>query len=232
MVLGMVWTVGGGTVNKNRIKQLGKRKPAKIPKVGDLDRPFKDPNSNKATETQVCKADTDCGAQEYCSTSQKKITVCLSCRRKTKRCSRNSMCCPGNCCYNGVCVPDTQDESSKKRVAGPLEVAEVNLKPETEAESESLSNPQANPPKMKGHEGDTCYRSSDCAQGFCCSRYLWSKICKPLLQEGEVCTRQKRKGMHRLQIYERCDCAGGLTCRVSKRVPVHEKPRLNTCQKH
>ncbi|KFP87417.1 Dickkopf-related protein 1, partial [Apaloderma vittatum] len=47
-----------------------------------------------------------------------------------------------------------------------------------------------------GEEGDFCLRSSDCAAGLCCARHFWSKICKPVLREGQGCTRHRRKGTH------------------------------------
>ena len=37
-----------------------------------------------------------------------------------------------------------------------------------------------------GLEGERCLRSSDCSGGLCCARHFWSKICKPVLREGQV----------------------------------------------
>ncbi|KYO42381.1 dickkopf-related protein 1 [Alligator mississippiensis] len=37
----------------------------------------------------------------------------------------------------------------------------------------------------KGQESSICLRSSDCAAGLCCARHFWSKICKPVLKEGQ-----------------------------------------------
>uniref|UniRef100_A0A672KQ30 Dickkopf N-terminal cysteine-rich domain-containing protein n=1 Tax=Sinocyclocheilus grahami TaxID=75366 RepID=A0A672KQ30_SINGR len=62
------------------------------------------------------------------------------------------------------------------------------------------------------HEGDPCLRSSDCSEGYCCARHFWTKICKPVLRQGEVCTKQRKKGSHSLEIFQRCDCAKGLAC--------------------
>uniref|UniRef100_A0A8B9VJF7 Dickkopf-related protein 1 n=1 Tax=Anas zonorhyncha TaxID=75864 RepID=A0A8B9VJF7_9AVES len=64
--------------------------------------------------------------------------------------------------------------------------------------------------------GDFCLRSSDCAAGLCCARHFWSKICKPVLREGQVCTRHRRKGAHGLEIFQRCQCAEGLACRLQR----------------
>ncbi|EPY81184.1 hypothetical protein CB1_000750012 [Camelus ferus] len=82
-----------------------------------------------------------------------------------------------------------------------------------------------------GHEGDPCLRSSDCIEGFCCARHFWTKICKPVLHQGEVCTKQRKKGSHGLEIFQRCDCAKGLSCKVWKDATYSSKARLHVCQK-
>ncbi|NXO66180.1 DKK1 protein, partial [Phainopepla nitens] len=88
-------------------------------------------------------------------------------------------------------------------------------------------------PTAKGEEGDFCLRSSDCAAGLCCARHFWSKICKPVLREGQVCTRHRRKGAHGLEIFQRCPCAEGLACRGQREQhgPA-DASRLHTCQRH
>ncbi|PKU31168.1 dickkopf-related protein 2 [Limosa lapponica baueri] len=83
----------------------------------------------------------------------------------------------------------------------------------------------------KGHEGDPCLRSSDCIEGHCCARHFWTKICKPVLHQGEVCTKQRKKGSHGLEIFQRCDCAKGLSCKVWKDATSSSKSRLHVCQK-
>ena len=82
-----------------------------------------------------------------------------------------------------------------------------------------------------GHEGDPCLRSLDCIEGFCCARHFWTKICKPVLHQGEVCTKQRKKGSHGLEIFQRCDCAKGLSCKVWKDATYSSKARLHVCQK-
>lgn len=82
-----------------------------------------------------------------------------------------------------------------------------------------------------GHEGDPCLRSSDCIEGHCCARHFWTKICKPVLRQGEVCTKQRKKGSHGLEIFQRCDCAKGLSCKVWKDATSSSKSRLHVCQK-
>ncbi|KAH0521399.1 cGMP-dependent protein kinase 1 [Microtus ochrogaster] len=85
----------------------------------------------------------------------------------------------------------------------------------------------------KGQEGSLCLRSSDCAMGLCCARHFWSKICKPVLKEGQVCTKHRRKGSHGLEIFQRCYCGEGLSCRLQKEhQQASNSSRLHTCQRH
>lgn len=86
-------------------------------------------------------------------------------------------------------------------------------------------------PPLQGHDGDPCLRSSDCSDGYCCARHFWTKICKPVLRQGEVCTKQRKKGSHGLEIFQRCDCAKGLSCKVWKDATSSSKSRLHMCQK-
>lgn len=83
-----------------------------------------------------------------------------------------------------------------------------------------------------GLEGESCLRSSDCVEGLCCARHFWSKICKPVLKEGQVCTKHKRKGTHALEIFQRCDCGDGLSCRMQKGDHSKASRSLHTCQRH
>ena len=87
-----------------------------------------------------------------------------------------------------------------------------------------------------GQEGDNCLRSADCSEGLCCARHFWSRICKPVLTEGQVCTRHRRKGTHGLELFQRCDCGDGLLCRQEKGERDHSVSRtaarnLHTCQR-
>lgn len=89
---------------------------------------------------------------------------------------------------------------------------------------------------FSGMEGDTCLRSADCSEGLCCARHFWSRICKPVLTEGQVCTRHRRKGTHGLELFQRCDCGEGLTCRPERGERDHTVSRtaarnLHTCQR-
>lgn len=92
------------------------------------------------------------------------------------------------------------------------------------------------PPSSPGQEGDACLRSADCSKGLCCARHFWSRICKPVLTEGQVCTRHRRKGNHGLELFQRCDCGEGLACRPEKGERDHTVSRtaarnLHTCQR-
>lgn len=67
---------------------------------------------------------------------------------------------------------------------------------------------------VPGQVGAPCLRSSDCLDGFCCARHFWTRICKPVLREGQVCTRHRRKGNHGLELFQRCSCGARLVCRT------------------
>lgn len=87
-----------------------------------------------------------------------------------------------------------------------------------------------------GMEGDACLRSADCSEGLCCARHFWSRICKPVLTEGQVCTRHRKKGTHGLELFQRCDCGEGMTCRPERGEREHTVSRtagrnLHTCQR-
>ncbi|NXM80206.1 DKK1 protein, partial [Oenanthe oenanthe] len=166
-----------------------------------------------------CAEDEDCGPEEFCGGAARGggAPLCLGCRRRRKRCLRDAMCCPGMVCSNGLCTP--------------LEPPHGAAEPD-ETGTEALPRRTPAPawlPTAKGQEGDICLRSSDCAAGLCCARHFWSKICKPVLREGQVCTRHRRKGAHGLEIFQRCPCAEGLACRLQRQ---HDASRLHTCQRH
>ncbi|XP_011482709.1 dickkopf-related protein 1 isoform X2 [Oryzias latipes] len=176
----------------------------------------------------VCTDDEDCGGEEFCNDAR---GVCLPCRRSRKRCVRDSMCCAGNRCSNGFCQPqDIHDTESSVTSGG----HKHNNTLEHQAKRPLNSNGYQ-PINVKGQEGDTCLRSADCSEGLCCARHFWSRICKPVLTEGQVCTRHRRKGTHGLELFQRCDCGEGLACRPEKAERDHGVSRtaarnLHTCQ--
>ncbi|MEQ2172317.1 hypothetical protein GOODEAATRI_019851 [Goodea atripinnis] len=105
-----------------------------------------------------CMSDLECAEGNYCHIPTKgpAHSRCQTCRRRNRRCKRDSMCQVGN----------------------------------------------------------TCLRSSDCSDSLCCARHFWTRICKPVLREGQVCTRQRRKGHQGSELFQRCSCGEGLTCRT------------------
>uniref|UniRef100_A0A8C9RHH7 Dickkopf-related protein 1-like n=1 Tax=Scleropages formosus TaxID=113540 RepID=A0A8C9RHH7_SCLFO len=162
------------------------------------------------TQTLNCGSDQECGLQEYCSESR---GSCVPCRRRRKRCSRHAMCCAGNRCNNGELSSDGLS---------------VNFAHETSNYTLTILTFAGSP----GLEGETCLRSTDCSKGLCCARHFWSRICKPVLTEGQVCTKHKKKGTHGLEIFQRCNCGDGLACRVQKGDVVRQSSRtLHTCQR-
>uniref|UniRef100_A0A4X2JS92 Dickkopf WNT signaling pathway inhibitor 1 n=1 Tax=Vombatus ursinus TaxID=29139 RepID=A0A4X2JS92_VOMUR len=190
----------------------------------------------------MCVDDKDCGLEEYCDIGSRGLSspgggggggsigvqICLPCRKRRRRCQRTVMCCPGNYCSNGICVPLDQNHLHA------VEMDEMTTEPVNNDHSLLEGQPRRTTPsaKTKGQEGAVCLRSSDCADGLCCARHFWSKICKPVLKEGQVCTKHRRKGSHGLEIFQRCFCADGLSCRVQKDHLTNNASRLHTCQKH
>ncbi|XP_008320669.1 dickkopf-related protein 1-like [Cynoglossus semilaevis] len=180
-------------------------------------------------QSAVCTDDEDCGGDEFCNDAR---GACLPCRKSRKRCSRDSMCCAGNRCSNGVCQANDVDGADAAVIT---DVQKQNNTVEHQAKRPpSTHNHQ--PHAVKGQEGDTCLRSTDCSESLCCARHFWSRICKPVLTEGQVCTRHRRKGNHGLELFQRCDCGEGLVCRQEKGERDHSVSRtaarnLHTCQR-
>ncbi|XP_053124992.1 dickkopf-related protein 4 isoform X3 [Hemicordylus capensis] len=84
---------------------------------------------------------------------------------------------------------------------------------------------------VNAQEGEKCLRTSECAPGLCCARHFWAKICKPVLTEGQVCSKRGQKeGAQGPEIFQRCDCGLGLWCQVSSGTSQHS--RLWVCQRN
>ncbi|MBN3303139.1 dickkopf-related protein 2 [Amia ocellicauda] len=186
--------------------------------------------SNNPGQVYPCSNDKECTVGSYCHTPHHAPSRCLACRRKKKRCHRDNMCCPGNRCSNYICVPlaDTVLAPHIPAIEGPSKIGPFSSKDKGWPKG---GKAQSKLPQVKGHEGDPCLRSSDCTDGYCCARHFWTKICKPVLQLGEVCTKQRKKGSHGLEIFQRCDCAKGLSCKVWKDATPSSKSRLHVCQR-
>ncbi|NWR52711.1 DKK2 protein, partial [Regulus satrapa] len=183
-------------------------------------------------EAYPCTNDKECEVGRYCHSPHQASSACMMCRRKKKRCHRDGMCCPGNRCNNGICIPVTESiltphipalEGPRNKKNGHYASKDLGW--------HNLGRSRSKLSHIKGHEGDPCLRSSDCIEGHCCARHFWTKICKPVLHQGEVCTKQRKKGSHGLEIFQRCDCAKGLSCKVWKDATSSSKSRLHVCQK-
>ncbi|KAL2083331.1 hypothetical protein ACEWY4_021104 [Coilia grayii] len=197
---------GGGISNPSQSVSVSPRASPPVSGVGQ-------PGATGTSSPSTCKADRQCGANEFCNESR---GACLPCRKRRKRCGRDAMCCTGNRCSNGVCQPVEMD-AVPRGGAGDSPKVGGNAKHGQNVTTESKKRTPSQGHKLpKGTEGETCLRSSDCAEGLCCARHFWSRICKPVLTEGQVCTRHRRKGGQGLEIFQRCDCKPGLTCRVQK----------------
>ncbi|MXQ80552.1 hypothetical protein E5288_WYG009049 [Bos mutus] len=154
-----------------------------------------------------CAEDEECSTDEYCASPTRGASaqICLACRKLRKRCMRHAMCCPGNHCKNGICMPSDQNHFHR----GEIEETIIESFGNEHSTLDGYSRRTTLSSRMyhtKGQEGSACLRSSDCAAGLCCARHFWSKICKPVLKEGQVCTKHRRKGSHGLEIFQRCYC--------------------------
>ncbi|KAM4537079.1 dickkopf-related protein 2-like [Odontesthes bonariensis] len=189
------------------------------------------PGNRSAWEPNVdltlyqCMSDLECSEGSYCHVPTKGPvhSRCQTCRRRNRRCHRDGMCCPGNRCSINKCVPDVESFPSQ-RITG----EDVNplSKKKGWRKKESVSIKRSS---SKGQVGDPCLRSSDCSDTLCCARHFWTRICKPVLREGQVCTRQRRKGHHGLELFQRCTCGDGLSCRTlqdSSTKPLTPSPSL------
>ncbi|XP_026879049.1 dickkopf WNT signaling pathway inhibitor 1a [Electrophorus electricus] len=167
-----------------------------------------------------CAVDGECGPVKFCNDARR---VCLPCRKRRKRCLRDAMCCSGNRCINGVCQAAEMNSTQSFRTTAATQLVSKphgTAVPVTRNQNRTVLTQQpkrttvSSQQMLKGGEGDMCLRSSDCSEGLCCARHFWSRICKPVLTEGQMCTRHRRKDTHGLEIFQRCDCGQGLVCRA------------------
>ncbi|KAJ8281074.1 hypothetical protein GJAV_G00063210 [Gymnothorax javanicus] len=205
-------------------------------KTGPLDLPTAATNRSETAVTKKfnhlaqvypCSNDKECTVGSYCHSPQHAHARCLNCRKRKKRCNRDSMCCPGNRCSNYICI--SVSESVLSQHISALEDHNKISGRDNNWQKSGRAQPKFS--LIKAHEGEPCLRSSDCAEGNCCARHFWTKICKPVLRQGEVCTRQRKKGSHGLEIFQRCDCAKGLSCKVWKDATSSSTSRLHVCQR-
>ncbi|GCC35288.1 dickkopf-related protein 4-like [Chiloscyllium punctatum] len=190
-------------------------------------------------EVSQCLADPDCGPGSFCLTSRQDQPICTACRGLRRRCQRDEMCCSGSHCLNDVCTrtegqtaekPSEASQSQKTKGGKKAKKSKTQKIKETRRKNqkEKLDKPQM----RKGLEGETCLRTSDCSADLCCARHFWSKICRPVLKEGQVCSKRGRKeGPQGPEIFQRCDCGPGLACRNQNQGTSQPNSRLRVCQR-
>ncbi|XP_007568146.1 dickkopf-related protein 2-like [Poecilia formosa] len=159
-----------------------------------------------------CMSDLECTEGNYCHvpTRGPAHSRCHACRRRSRRCLRDSMCCPGNRCSSNICVPVLDGFWSQSVLD-----ADGDVNPPSKRGWRKRGRVNRKGSSGRGQLGDPCLRSSDCSDTLCCARHFWARICKPVLREGQVCTRQRRKGHQGLELFQRCSCGKGLTCRAA-----------------
>ncbi|XP_025778059.1 dickkopf-related protein 4 [Puma concolor] len=186
-----------------------------------------------AQKGSQCLSDKDCSSRKFCLKPQDERPFCATCRGLRRRCQRNAMCCPGTLCMNDVCtamedatpilerqMDDQDDIETKGTTEHPIQENKPKRKP-------NIKKPQDG----KGQEGERCLRTLDCGAGLCCARHFWTKICKPVLLEGQVCSRRGHKDTAQApEIFQRCDCGPGLICR-NQVTSNQQHTRLRVCQK-
>ncbi|GAB5570279.1 dickkopf-related protein 4 [Prionailurus iriomotensis] len=186
-----------------------------------------------ARKGSQCLSDKDCSSRKFCLKPQDERPFCATCRGLRRRCQRNAMCCPGTLCMNDVCttmedatpilerqMDDQDDIETKGTTEHPIQENKPKRKP-------NIKKPQGG----KGQEGERCLRTLDCGAGLCCARHFWTKICKPVLLEGQVCSRRGHKDTGQApEIFQRCDCGPGLICR-NQVTGNQQHTRLRVCQK-
>ncbi|KAM5264357.1 dickkopf-related protein 4 [Ctenodactylus gundi] len=169
-----------------------------------------------ARKGSLCTSDKDCNTRKFCLALRDEKPFCATCRGLRRRCQRNTMCCPGTLCVNDVCTmmedaspalerrTDDQDSTDARGMTErPIEENKPKGKPVIKKSQSS-----------KAQEGERCLRTLDCGLGLCCARHFWTKICKPVLLEGQVCSRRGHKDTAQApEIFQRCGCGPGLSCR-------------------
>ncbi|XP_066495729.1 dickkopf-related protein 4 [Tiliqua scincoides] len=188
---------------------------------------------SSSKKSAQCLMDKDCPAGRFCHKPPVELPFCATCHGLRRRCQRDTMCCPGMLCVNDVCSPEEK--------MTPVEGGKRDGRARPSSKDSSQHVVQAGLVRNKGNhetpsdraqEGENCLRTSDCAPGFCCARHFWAKICKPVLAEGQMCSRRGQKdGAQGPEIFQRCDCGPGLTCQV----PLSGAPHLSrlwVCQRN
>ncbi|MBZ3884029.1 Dickkopf-related protein 4 [Sciurus carolinensis] len=186
-----------------------------------------------ARKGSQCVSDKDCNIRKFCLKPRDEKPFCATCRGLRRRCQRNAMCCPGTLCMNDVCTTMEDATPILERQVDDQDGADIKGTTEHPME-ENKPKRKSNIKKSqgsKGQEGESCLRTFDCGSGLCCARHFWTKICKPVLLEGQVCSRRGHKDTAQTpEIFQRCDCGPGLLCR-SQVTGNRQHARLRVCQK-
>lgn len=158
----------------------------------------------------MCYSDEECGRKHFCHGGEGHKS-CQPCRKSRKRCHRDEMCCGGRTCQDGRCrtIAESRAEIANSREDG-LSYSEAE---------ESFWNLEVTRKKQRGED---CTSANDCQEGLCCARHLFSRVCMPMLDEGDLCTKKKDRIS---ELYQRCECKSGLSC---KRIP-NINTRLHAC---
>ncbi|KAJ6653261.1 hypothetical protein lerEdw1_009425 [Lerista edwardsae] len=186
---------------------------------------------SSSKKSAQCLTDKDCPAARFCHKPQKELPFCATCHGLRRRCQRDAMCCPGMLCVNDVCSPGerTMQVGGGKR-DGRTGPGSKDTAQHTVQAGYGRKKGQRDMPSDRAQEGESCLRTSDCAPGFCCARHFWAKICKPVLAEGQVCSRRGPKdGTPGPEIFQRCDCGPGLACQTPLSGAPH-RSRLRVCR--
>uniref|UniRef100_A0A8C0I5Q9 Dickkopf WNT signaling pathway inhibitor 4 n=1 Tax=Balaenoptera musculus TaxID=9771 RepID=A0A8C0I5Q9_BALMU len=186
-----------------------------------------------ARKGSQCMSDKDCNTRKFCLKPQDEKPSCATCRGLRRRCQRAAVCCPGTLCVHDVCtamedatlvlerqIDDQDDTDTQGTTEHPIQENKPKRKPNIKKSQGS-----------KGQEGESCLRTFDCGPGLCCARHFWTKICKPVPLEGQVCSRRGHKDTAQApEIFQHCDCGPGLSCR-SQATGNQQHSRLRVCQK-
>ncbi|XP_048474442.1 dickkopf-related protein 4 [Rhincodon typus] len=197
------------------------------------------PSPRIVKKVSRCLADADCGPGSFCFTSHQVQPICSACRGLRRQCQRDEMCCSGSHCLNDVCTrtegqiaekPSEATQPQKRKGGKKAKKPKTQKIKETRRKNQKEKLDKAQ--MRKGLEGETCLRTSDCSAGLCCARHFWSKICRPVLKEGQVCSKRGRKeGPQGPEIFQRCDCGPGLACRNQNQGTSQSISRLRVCQR-
>uniref|UniRef100_A0A8C4RBB7 Dickkopf WNT signaling pathway inhibitor 4 n=1 Tax=Erpetoichthys calabaricus TaxID=27687 RepID=A0A8C4RBB7_ERPCA len=170
-----------------------------------------------------CQVDSDCRSGNFCHKTSDKEPLCKVCHPLRRRCQRDAMC-SGTALTLGIYFILNYIKQVQK-VKGWVEVHSLTFKVWKKVKDFPFVFCL-----NVGQEGDNCLRTSDCAPGYCCARHFWDKICKRMPKEGEVCSKRGRKEVPQShELFQRCECSPGLSCRLQSDNKDKQNSRLRVC---